>query len=118
MKLREFGNRFQDGHITGAVIYFPEQGRELALRYYSEGLAWFMQPDDYLTGSGKLIMLEMSVETLMKGDKIYLRTAASIPGNPLLDTELRVETITHIKEGDGSPYPIVTANGQYKWDEI
>src|SRR3990172_4810690 len=117
MKLREFGNRFQDGHITGAVIYFPEQGRELVLRFYSGGLAWFMQPDDYLTGSGKIIMLEMSVETLlnqevirwllknplMEGDKIYLRTAA-------LDTEFRVETITHIKEGNGSPYPIVTTN--------
>lgn len=122
MKLREYANRFPGGNIWGAIIYIPGQmSRPMALVMYSgqpaEGIAWFSNVDQYpdgqmtliLTSSEDLLNMEVSgfarpCQPLMEGDYIWVAD--------------RRERVIRVKEGNGSPYPIITARGQYKWTEI
>lgn len=119
MKLREYENRFQDGNLTGAVINVSGYG-ELVIRMYSPNLAWFMYPSDYKQGSGKIILVEMASEKLLNSEVIYYinKTPLMEGDRVYIEGDGRLTIVTHIKEGDGSPYPIVTDRGQYEWGEI
>ena len=128
MKLREYENRFPDGTILGAIMYMPNHmAHPMALRYFSKSLAWFVDKATYPGGAILLIeigsydLLNTKVSgwvnnkrPLMEGDWIWLKDPVSRVN--------RKEKVIRIKEGNRSPYPIVTATEygekQYKWSEV
>ena len=118
MKLREYENRFRDGKISGAIMYIPGyMTKPMAFRYYSGNYAWFVDIETY--PGGKMTLVEMSANELLNMEVIdYV-----IPKNPLMEGDYvyigkEKQRVERIKEGDGSPYPIITEQGQYRWDEI
>ena len=121
MQLREYSNRFPDKSISGAVLSLPDLPYPMALTNYSGGMAWFSDPDTWPGGKLKLIPIDaeelLSVKVqrwagnkvpLMEGDFVWVGD--------------HQEKVKFIKEGDGSPFPIVTEHEgrqrQYKWSEI
>ena len=120
MKLREYVNRFKDGNLIGAILYIQnEMAYPMVLKMVSKGCAWFMDKEAYPSGEIKIIEIEPNslldlpvlgwvnriIEPLMEGDYIHF-------------VDKDKERVTKIKEGDGSPFPIVTESGQYRWSEI
>ena len=117
--LREYENRFPDKNIKGAILSFPELPYPMALVNYSRNMGWFVDKEDYPGGTVKLVTFKSPYELLntevigwvagksplMEGMFIWLEGGKS-------------EKVTRVKEGDGSPYPIVTEKSQYKWSEV
>ena len=119
MKLREYNNRFPDRNILGAIMYFPEHMSEpKALRYFSgKDTAWFVDPKTY--PNGKIIIAQISIDELINTEVIGWVAFK----NPLMDGDFvyvngKKERVERVKEGDGSPYPIVTNKSQYNWSEV
>ena len=100
-------------------MYFPEYMSEpKALRYVSgKDTVWFTDPKTY--PSGEIIIAQISMNELINSEVIGWVAFK----NPLMDGDYvwingKKERVERVKEGDGSPYPIVTKHGQYRWSEV
>ena len=120
MKLREYENRFSTGNIMGAIMYIEGKMSEpLALRMFSgEDVAWFTNKNTY--PAGKIIMVRIDSNDLLDSEVTGF-VAGLYPlmeGDVICLQDNVEEVVTRVKEGNGSPYPIVTKNGQYSWKDV
>ena len=119
MKLREFENRFPDKNILGAVLDLKDLGYSTkALKFYSGGQVWLIDESTY--PSGKIIIEDMLLDDLLNTEVIKWvnRPSPLMEGDKVMFTDGHTEIVTKVKEGSGSPYPIVTDKSQHKWSEI
>lgn len=119
MKLREYENRFPDKNIIGAVLDLNKLGYNTkVLKLYIDGIAWLIDESTY--PSGKIIFVNIPLEELLNSEviKFINRPSPLMEGDSVMFADGHREEVTRVKEGDGSPYPIVTNKSQYKWNEI
>jgi len=119
MMLREFENRFRDKNITGAIMFIQNEMYEPMVLTYFRGnnCAWFMKKNEYPSGRVKIIKI-------LNYDLLNQNVLGWVNKSPLMENDLiylknnKKEKVVRIKEGNASPFPIVTNSGQYAWDEI
>lgn len=119
MKLREYENRFSDHNILGAVLDLKNLGYNTkALKMYSGEQVWLIDESTY--PSGKIIIEDIPVNDLLDSEviKFINRPSPLMEGDYVMFTDGHKEKVTRVKEGNASPYPIVTEKSQYKWNEI
>ena len=113
MKLREFANRTQSGNLIGAICMVPQYGKG-ELVSFSHETAFFK----FVEGSNNVLPVEITGQELLDLEVIKFPEPWLKEGDILYFNENRKEKVIRVKEGDGSPYPIVTEYGQYKWGEF
>lgn len=105
--------------MIGAVLDLQKLGYNTkVLKMYSGGHAWLIDEATY--PSGEIILVNIPVEDLLNTEvtKWINRTSPLMEGDNVMFSDGHKEIVTKVKEGDGSPYPIVTEKSQYRWDEI
>jgi len=100
----------------GAIIDIQNKTPEaMPLVFYSGTLAWFQKVN------GEMLVIEIAPDDILNAEVLGWKKGNPPPlmnGDTIVLLDGKKEVVIHVKEGDGSPFPIVTDKGQYKWEEI
>ncbi len=102
--------------MKSAIIYVKDWAEKMVLENFTKNTALFSREYD----RKNIIVVDMDVDTLLNSEVFGFADPKVViyNGDTLQFADGRDEVVEHVKEGDGSPYPIVTKEGQYKWEEF